>query len=124
MIGVLAVLAIGTTLTTNAPSPASEPSPQPAATDRAPSSGPAIFTDSAIVWVSKDAMNRGRDLLSSGAYQANPQLLIPHIACIVEPGVAATVIRIAGMGVREIAVDDGPRKGCTGVVEMERLRRP
>ena len=86
-----------------------------------PSSGPAVLQRNGVVWKSREDLRRGGDLIAAGAHENHPQLVMPLVACMADTGTAVTVIGRA-RGVREVVVDSGRHKGCTGWLPMEFVR--
>lgn len=75
---------------------------------------------SAIVWKSREDMDRGGKLIAAGVHQSNPELLSPLVSCFAQSGDLIATIS-PGMTRSEIVVTAGQRKGCTGWVVVENI---
>jgi hypothetical protein len=87
----------------------------------APRRGPAHINRAGAIWKDNDSYSRGRQLVRSGVQQTNPEMLLPLVSCVVEPGGRVTVIGPSGYGLLDIVVTSGKHRGCTGLIQEERV---
>lgn len=71
---------------------------------------------SIIVWRDSVSRTRGEDMISVGAQNGHPELLIPLVSCVARSG---TPVIVGDLGVfsTDVTVIDGPNAGCRGNVE-------
>lgn len=60
-------------------------------------------------------------LIQAGVHKSNPELLMPLVSCIAEPG-AKVIVTDMGFVTHDIMVISGKNTGCKGNIPAEELQ--
>lgn len=77
-------------------------------------------SDTVIVWKSKEAHDKGMNLIIDGVHKRAPEVVVPYVACFVR-GTRAVTISV-GWITHDVMVIEGKAKGCEGNIAAERLK--